>query len=65
MYCVDVHPEGKIAATGGGDDKAFLWNTLDGSLIHEFTPSHTDSITRIQFNNNGNQSPLSTDIDLT
>ena len=53
VYCVAMSPNGAVGASGGGDDKAFIWSSTDGSMIHELS-GHTDSITDLQFNAQGN-----------
>ena len=39
----------KLAATGGEDDKAFVWDTVSGDIILECT-GHKDSVTFSDFN---------------
>lgn len=38
--------------TGGEDDKAYLWKIEDASIIKELS-NHKDSVTFVEFNNNG------------
>lgn len=53
VFCVAYHPlDDSIAVSGGADDKAFIWNTQDGSLIH-CLEGHSDSIVDVQFNFDG------------
>lgn len=53
VYCVDFHPtERDIVISGGGDDKAFIWNVSTGQVIHQLI-GHTDSIVAVQFSFNG------------
>eukprot|EP01031_Cornospumella_fuschlensis_P038204 gene38204-46422_t len=58
VYCVAIHPTDlTLVATGGGDDKAYLWRTpLDPSLPPPFPlelKGHTDTVTAVDFNFNG------------
>ncbi|KNC72384.1 hypothetical protein SARC_15058, partial [Sphaeroforma arctica JP610] len=49
VYCVAVSPvDSNISASGGGDDKAYLWRTENGTVLHELI-GHTDSVTAIEF----------------
>lgn len=52
VYCVAVHPTQYIALSGGGDDKAYLWSTNDGSTLHELV-GHTDSVVSVGFSSDG------------
>lgn len=40
---------GKLAATGDEEDKAYVWNTSSGEIILDCT-GHTDSIIFAEFN---------------
>jgi ribosome assembly protein SQT1 len=53
VYGVANHPtqEGLILS-GGGDDKAYLWNAVDGAPIAELA-GHTDSIIAVAFSTDG------------
>ncbi|PRP78980.1 WD40 repeat-containing protein [Planoprotostelium fungivorum] len=55
VYSVDVATFNgtQIAASGGGDDKAFLWDMKTGQTIKEFT-GHTDTVSCVKFNVAGN-----------
>lgn len=38
MYAVAINPaDNTMAASGGGDDIAYIWRTTDGSLLHKLT----------------------------
>ncbi|KYR00016.1 WD40 repeat-containing protein [Tieghemostelium lacteum] len=53
IYCTRAHkirPE--LAITGGGDDLAYLWNTITGDRIYQLK-GHSDSISSVEFNFNG------------
>eukprot|EP00475_Leptophrys_vorax_P044333 TRINITY_DN884_c0_g1_i1.p1 TRINITY_DN884_c0_g1~~TRINITY_DN884_c0_g1_i1.p1 ORF type:complete len:418 (-),score=114.52 TRINITY_DN884_c0_g1_i1:77-1330(-) len=67
VFCVAFHPtDSSILASGGGDDKAYLWTTqskqssdsddkkdlVDCSVLYEYA-GHTDSIVDIGFNFDG------------
>ena len=47
-----MNPTSEIAATGGGDDKAYIWKVADGSTLFELS-GHTDSISSVKFNFDG------------
>eukprot|EP00163_Fabomonas_tropica_P012322 TRINITY_DN23589_c0_g1_i1.p1 TRINITY_DN23589_c0_g1~~TRINITY_DN23589_c0_g1_i1.p1 ORF type:complete len:430 (-),score=74.79 TRINITY_DN23589_c0_g1_i1:93-1382(-) len=53
VYCVAAHPsDAALVATGGGDDLAYIWNSLTGDTLHKLG-GHTDSVVSIAFNHNG------------
>jgi len=53
VYSVSLHPTiGNIAASGGGDDRAFLWNIENGNTIFEFL-GHKDTVNNVKFNCDG------------
>jgi len=53
IYGVAIHPEFQdIAATGGGDDRAFIWKISTGERLFELT-GHTDSIIAVAFSSTG------------
>eukprot|EP01039_Chlorochromonas_danica_P006249 gene6249-6890_t len=60
IFCVAVHPTiPGLIATGGEDDRGFLWRLpLSSSAAPEAAPleltGHTDSVTSVGFNFNGN-----------
>ena len=38
VFCVALDPkEGKLAVSGGEDDRAFIWQTLNGNTLLECT----------------------------
>ncbi|VVD01704.1 unnamed protein product [Leptidea sinapis] len=43
VFCCDLHLNGKIAATGGEDDKAYVWSVESGQTIMECN-GHKDSV---------------------
>ena len=44
--------EGRIAVSGGEDDKAYVWDITDGKLIFE-CGNHCDSVTHALFSYDG------------
>ena len=52
MYCVAVSPNGELAASGGGDDKAFLWVLQTGEQVGELG-GHKDTVTHVAFSSDG------------
>jgi WD40 repeat protein len=38
--------------SGGGDDKAFLWNANNGEIVYELS-GHTDSVSDVGFSFDG------------
>jgi len=53
IYCVAINPVNEdMVATGGGDDKAYIWSATNGDRIHELL-GHTDSVVAIGFSTNG------------
>lgn len=49
VFSSDISKDNSLAATGGEDDIAFLWNTKDGEVVLECT-GHKDSVTEVSFN---------------
>lgn len=48
-----MHPlQSNIAATGGEDDKVFVWQMDSGKILFEFT-EHKDTVTEVHFNHDG------------
>lgn len=45
----DLSKDGKLAVTGGQDDRAYVWQTNDGEIVFECT-GHKDSVTEAKFN---------------
>eukprot|EP00002_Diphylleia_rotans_P032307 TRINITY_DN6776_c0_g1_i2.p1 TRINITY_DN6776_c0_g1~~TRINITY_DN6776_c0_g1_i2.p1 ORF type:complete len:414 (-),score=89.57 TRINITY_DN6776_c0_g1_i2:1677-2918(-) len=53
VYSVSCHPtRPDLVMTGGGDDKAYLWNRTDGSIVYEWA-GHTDTVLCTAFNADG------------
>lgn len=52
IYCCDLHPNGKFAVTGGGDNTAYIWNVESGEIIMECT-DFKDSIICAAFSFDG------------
>lgn len=53
LFCGSFHPSGDFVATGGEDDKAFVWSTATGETVFEVT-GHKDSVIAAEFSNDGN-----------
>lgn len=51
VFCCSLSVDSSLAASGGEDDKAFVWSTTDGSLKFECT-GHQDSVIVAKFNCN-------------
>ena len=55
VFCVQLHPNfpnPPIAVSGGEDDAAWIWNTIDGSEIAHLS-GHTDSVVAVAFSHDG------------
>ncbi len=53
VYAVAFHPtDEKTAASGGGDDKAFIFNPVDGTVKHTFE-GYADSVSHVSFSSDG------------
>jgi WD40 repeat protein len=53
VYCVAANPVFEdVVASGGGDDRAFLWSADDALLAHELR-GHTDSVVACGFSVDG------------
>ncbi|KAG7326740.1 hypothetical protein KOW79_010141 [Hemibagrus wyckioides] len=49
VFCISLDPvTNNLAVTGGEDDKAYLWNVIDGQVVFECT-GHKDSVTCATF----------------
>ena len=51
VFCVQLHPKfptPPLAVSGGEDDAAWIWNTIDGSEVAHLT-GHTDSVVAVAF----------------
>lgn len=53
VFCGSLHPTEKLAVTGGEDDKAFVWSTETGDVVHVIE-GHKDSVTAAEFSADGN-----------
>lgn len=53
VYAVAMHPkDNNIIASGGGDDKSYLWRADNGEKLFELA-GHTDSVTAVAFSVEG------------
>lgn len=52
VFCCDLHPEGKLAVTGGEDDKAYVWAAETGQLVMDCV-GHKDSVIFVGFSHDG------------
>lgn len=52
VYCGSFNPDGSLAVTGGGDDKAIVWKVDTGEVVFEVT-EHKDSVIAAQFSYDG------------
>jgi len=53
VFCCSFEPkEGKLIVSGGEDDKAYVWNTVDGKVFME-CGNHQDSVTCALFSHDG------------
>ncbi|RVE54156.1 hypothetical protein evm_001279 [Chilo suppressalis] len=48
VFCGKLHPEGKLAVTGGEDDVAFVWSTETGEVVMK-CDGHKDSVIFAEF----------------
>lgn len=53
VFCGSLHPSQNLAVTGGEDDKAFVWSTETGNVMHVIN-GHKDSVTAAEFSADGN-----------
>lgn len=53
VFCGSLHPTEPFAVTGGEDDKAFVWSTETGNVVHVIN-GHKDSVTAAEFSTDGN-----------
>ena len=49
VFCCELSSDTRLAASGGEDDRSFVWKTEDGSLLFECT-GHGDSVVVVRFN---------------
>lgn len=52
VFCCDLHPDGKLAVTGGEDDRAYVWSVTDGQLVMDCV-GHKDSVIFVGFSFDG------------
>ncbi|XP_018344880.1 PREDICTED: angio-associated migratory cell protein [Trachymyrmex septentrionalis] len=52
VFCCSLSKNGDLAATGGEDDKGYLWNASTGESILNTDDSHNDSVIFSDFNYN-------------
>lgn len=52
LFCGSFNPDGKLAVTGGEDDKAFVWAVDTGNVVFE-VGEHKDSVIAAQFSYDG------------
>ncbi|XP_047545134.1 angio-associated migratory cell protein [Vanessa atalanta] len=52
IFCCDLHPSGKLAITGGEDDKAYVWSVETGDVVMDCT-GHKDSVIFVGFSFDG------------
>lgn len=52
VFTCSVHPSKDWAVTGGEDDKAFVWNTQTGEVIHTIE-GHKDTVIVAHFSHDG------------
>lgn len=53
VFCCSIHPHKNICATGGEDDKAYIWDISNGDVLHEIT-NHKDTVIAAYFSYDGN-----------
>uniref|UniRef100_A0A1A9VU06 WD_REPEATS_REGION domain-containing protein n=1 Tax=Glossina austeni TaxID=7395 RepID=A0A1A9VU06_GLOAU len=51
-FSCSMHPHNELCATGGEDDKVFVWSRNTGQILYEFT-EHKDTVTGVHFNRDG------------
>lgn len=52
VFCCDLHPSGKLAVTGGEDDKAYVWSVESGQVVMDCV-GHKDSVVFVGFSFDG------------
>ena len=53
VFCCNFEPkEGKLAVSGGEDDKAYVWKVENGEVLFE-CGNHRDSVIHAQFSHDG------------
>lgn len=52
VFCCNIHPNGKLAVTGGEDDRAYVWAIETGQVVME-CDGHNDSVIFTEFSSDG------------
>ncbi|KAI9586851.1 angio-associated migratory cell protein isoform X1 [Glossina fuscipes] len=52
VFSCSLHPHNELCATGGEDDKVFVWSRNTGQILYEFT-EHKDTVIDVHFNRDG------------
>jgi ribosome assembly protein SQT1 len=52
VFVISAHPSASLAASGGEDDLAYIWDWTNGEKVVKLT-GHTDSVTSTAFSNDG------------
>lgn len=52
VFSSALHPQNDLCATGGEDDRVYVWNRSTGQVIYEIT-DHKDTVTEVHFNHDG------------
>lgn len=52
VFACAFHPQNDLCATGGEDDKVFVWNRNNGEVVHEIS-DHKDTVIEVHFNHDG------------
>ncbi|XP_063838598.1 angio-associated migratory cell protein [Ostrinia nubilalis] len=52
VFCCNFHPDGKLAVTGGEDDKAYVWSVETGQVLMQCN-FHKDSVIFAEFSSDG------------
>lgn len=53
VFCGSLHPSQDLAVTGGEDDRAYVWETRQGEVVHTVS-NHNDTIIGAEFSADGN-----------
>uniref|UniRef100_A0A0K8T2H8 Angio-associated migratory cell protein n=2 Tax=Lygus hesperus TaxID=30085 RepID=A0A0K8T2H8_LYGHE len=53
VFACDIHPEGKIIASGGEDDRFILTEVSSGNILLDCNNYFQDSVTMVGFNHDG------------
>lgn len=52
VFACAFHPHNDLCATGGEDDKVFVWNRKTGDVLHE-NSEHKDTVIEVHFSHDG------------